>query len=434
MERILNLFVVIIEILCLENFTDIFKNKNKSLYINIISEILLIFSVYGLDCIFENMVSIKMLLVAAAMSVFLCCIYNVKTLHAIFISMAFLSILTFLDVIVWFLLRNLLEQNIKISELDAVSVYYVTLLTRIIAVALIMYAKRKTADTETDYLMGGKEWLKYIYFPFMTIVIIVGVLVYCDENVLHNNVVIIIVSLLAIMNFIIFSIIENVVKYEKQLSENQLLENDMKSKHEYYQYVSENYEIQRQEIHEFKNQMECILEMLYHREYDETEKFVKHITENLDEKTDCIDTKNAIINAVLNQKYRVALKKNILMVFELQRLSENYIKDTDMVTILSNLIDNAIENCDKCKEQKTIKVKIKVDNVDDIIISVRNTIPLNYKFNENNIISSKKDKRKHGYGIKNIIKIVEKNHGYYNIECNDNEFLFSIMIPQNKKN
>ena len=43
---------------------------------------------------------------------------------------------------------------------------------------------------------------------------------------------------------------------------------------------------------------------------------------------------------------------------------------------------------------------------------------------------NKKNKRIHGYGIKNIINIVEKNEGHYNIECSDNEFCFSIIIPQ----
>ena len=118
------------------------------------------------------------------------------------------------------------------------------------------------------------------------------------------------------------------------------------------------------------------------------------------------------------------------MVFDLQPLSEIYLKDTDIVSILSNLIDNAIENCDKCKNKKTINIMLKIDNADNFIISVKNTIPSKYKFDKNNIVSSKKDKMKHGYGIKNIIKIVEKNHGHYDFECNENEFWFSVIIPQ----
>lgn len=430
MEKILNLFVIIVEVLCLKNFIGIFKKRTKNQYVNTISEILLIFFIYALDYFFQNIVIVKMMLVATLILIFICLSYNVKIVHAMFMSVTFLCLLTFLDVVVWFLLKNLFEKNVNIAELDAVSVYYVTLLTRIVAVALIMYAKRKVSDVETKYLMDGKQLLKYMYFPFMTVIIIVGVLVYCDQSMLHNNIVIIMVSLLVIMNFIIFSIIESVVRYEKQLSENRIFERDMKSKYEYYQYVCENYENQRQEIHEFRNQMECILDMMHNEEYNKTEKFVRNITADLNDKTDCIDTKNAIINAVLNQKYRVALKRNILMVFDLQPLSEIYLKDTDIVSILSNLIDNAIENCDKCKNKKTINIMLKIDNADNFIISVKNTIPSKYKFDKNNIVSSKKDKMKHGYGIKNIIKIVEKNHGHYDFECNENEFWFSVIIPQ----
>lgn len=118
------------------------------------------------------------------------------------------------------------------------------------------------------------------------------------------------------------------------------------------------------------------------------------------------------------------------MVFQLQNLSENQIKDTDIVTILSNLIDNAIETCEKCNGQKMIKVKIKLNDAKDTIISVKNSVPKGYKFDKNHIVTNKINKRIHGYGIKNIINIVEKNEGHYNIECSDNEFCFSIIIPQ----
>lgn len=181
MEKILNLFVIIVEVLCLKNFIGIFKKRTKNQYVNTISEILLIFFIYALDYFFQNIVIVKMMLVATLILIFICLSYNVKIVHAMFMSVTFLCLLTFLDVVVWFLLKNLFEKNINIAELDAVSVYYVTLLTRIVAVALIMYAKRKVSDVETKYLMDGKQLLKYMYFPFMTVIIIVGVLVYCGQ-------------------------------------------------------------------------------------------------------------------------------------------------------------------------------------------------------------------------------------------------------------
>lgn len=408
MEYILNFVIIAIEILCLKNFIEIFAEKNKKQYVCVLSIITLILGIYGIDCVLNDFVIAKIMCVVLCMSFWVKFINNMKLWRAVFMSASFMCILTLLDAIILTFFGNIFEAGAGMAENDVVGIYYKTLLTRMIMIALIMYIKRKFAVGGSEYLINEFEWLKYLYFPLMTIIIIVGMLVYCDDITLHNNVVLSIVSLLAVMNFIVFSLIENVVRREKQISENKLLQNDIKSKHEYYQYVSENYEIQRQEIHEFKNQLDCILEMLNHGEYAQTQTFLKNITENLDDRIDCIDTKNAIINAVLNQKYRTALKKEILMVFQLQNLSENQIKDTDIVTILSNLIDNAIETCEKCNGQKRIKVKIKLNDAKDTIISVKNSVPKGYKFDKNHIVTNKKNKRIHGYGIKNIINIVEK--------------------------
>ena len=409
MEYILNFVIIAIEILCLKNFIEIFAEKNKKQYVCVLSIITLILGIYGIDCVLNDFVIAKIMCVVLCMSFWVKFINNMRLWRAVFMSASFMCILTLLDAIILTFFGNIFEAGAGMAENDVVGIYYKTLLTRMIMIALIMYIKRKFAVGGSEYLINEFEWLKYLYFPLMTIIIIVGMLVYCDDITLHNNVILSIVSLLSVMNFIVFSLIENVVRREKQISENKLLQNDIKSKHEYYQYVSENYEIQRQEIHEFKNQLDCILEMLNNGEYAQTQTFLKNITENLDDRIDCIDTKNAIINAVLNQKYRTALKKEILMVFQLQNLSENQIKDTDIVTILSNLIDNAIETCEKCNGQKRIKVKIKLNDAKDTIISVKNSVPKGYKFDKNHIVTNKINKRIHGYGIKNIINIVEKN-------------------------
>ena len=378
MEYILNFVIIAIEILCLKNFIEIFAEKNKKQYVCVLSIITLILGIYGIDCVLNDFVIAKIMCVVLCMSFWVKFINNMRLWRAVFMSASFMCILTLLDAIILTFFGNIFEAGAGMAENDVVGIYYKTLLTRMIMIALIMYIKRKFAVGGSEYLINEFEWLKYLYFPLMTIIIIVGMLVYCDDITLHNNVILSFVSLLSVMNFIVFSLIENVVRREKQISENKLLQNDIKSKHEYYQYVSENYEIQRQEIHEFKNQLDCILEMLNNGEYAQTQTFLKNITENLDDRIDCIDTKNAIINAVLNQKYRTALKKEILMVFQLQNLSENQIKDTDIVTILSNLIDNAIETCEKCNGQKRIKVKIKLNDAKDTIISVKNSVPKGY--------------------------------------------------------
>lgn len=48
------------------------------------------------------------------------------------------------------------------------------------------------------------------------------------------------------------------------------------------------------------------------------------------------------------------------------------ISDEDVVVIMSNLLNNAIEACEKCRGDKIIKLKIVIED-NNAIISVKNT-------------------------------------------------------------
>ena len=142
-----------------------------------------------------------------------------------------------------------------------------------------------------------------------------------------------------------------------------------------------------------------------------------------------INTNHVIINAILNTKYQEAISKNIVFVFKVNDLSKIVIDDEDMVVILANLLNNAIEACEKCEEKKTIKLKFVIEE-NLIVLSVKNTCSNLIIYSGNEIKTSKKDEPEmHGIGIKNIIQIVEKYNGEYVIKNENNEFSFSIIIP-----
>lgn len=110
-------------------------------------------------------------------------------------------------------------------------------------------------------------------------------------------------------------------------------------------------------------------------------------------------------------------------------LSELKIKDEDVVTILANLLNNAIEACETCEDKKVIKFKF-VKEDDMIIIAVKNSFNYDVVYENGEIKSTKTSSvDEHGVGIKNVLKIIEKYGGAYVIEDKNKEFFFSIIIP-----
>ena len=98
--------------------------------------------------------------------------------------------------------------------------------------------------------------------------------------------------------------------------------------------------------------------------------------------------------------------------------------------LLSNLLNNAIEATEKCEKEKVIHVKF-VKEYGNIILSVKNHYMEPLIEVEGGFLTTKRHgKSNHGIGIKNALKVIEKYQGTYNICTDDNEFSFSVLIPE----
>lgn len=96
--------------------------------------------------------------------------------------------------------------------------------------------------------------------------------------------------------------------------------------------------------------------------------------------------------------------------------------------ILTNLLDNAMEACEKVQDKK-IKITIKYAKK-MLIIRISNTYDGKEKFNSvMGIKTSKKDKELHGYGIKSIRHMVESVDGDFEIHTKEKWFVADVVIP-----
>lgn len=178
-----------------------------------------------------------------------------------------------------------------------------------------------------------------------------------------------------------------------------------------------------------KTKISCIESLLDKKQYFKLEEYVKKIYGSLNNEPDAINTNNVIVNAILNTKYQEAEAKGIVFVFKVNDLSELQMKDEDVVTILANLLNNAIEACEACEDKKVIKFKFFKED-DKIIIAVKNTFNYDVIYENGEIKSTKTSSLdEHGVGIKNVLKSIEKYGGSYVIEDKNKEFFFSIIIP-----
>ena len=196
---------------------------------------------------------------------------------------------------------------------------------------------------------------------------------------------------------------------------------------ELYQNMQENDMRRRRYLHDYKNQLGCIQGMLEAGRMQEALVYIKELNGSIRKGEDHVDTKHLVVNTVLNQKYLYAQERGITMVMAVNDLSSLSMSREDIVTLLVNLLDNAIEACEKLDENKMIRFKMILEE-GGLTVSVRNPVAEPVVVKGKVIATTKGEKDRHGLGFLNIQSVIEKNQGTSVMECRDGWFCFSAMI------
>ncbi|BCZ44731.1 ATPase [Clostridium gelidum] len=429
-DYIQSFLVVMLEIFCCKIFFEAFgeRRSKKKTYKNYIVIIALILSVYLLALFFANYFLIKQILIIVISTILMYLYINITIIKSVILSMLFQGLLLVVDYFTFsintilFLYKKVLEKSYDFDS------NLIIILGKILLFLIVLLIK-KYMGNKYPKILKDSEWIRFVFFPVFTICVIVMMLSISEyiTSERQADVYFIIAFGLVGMNMIVFYLINDILEREMELHKNKIFEMEVKSQTIIYESISKSFDNQKKKTHEYKNQIICIDSLVKKKNYAELEEYIKSISDNLNKELDAINTNNVIVNAILNIKYQEAINKNIIFVIKVNDLSNVEISNEDIIVILSNLLDNAIEACDKCSGKKILKFKFISEN-DFIIISVKNTYSDNVLYDNGRILTSKENKEEHGIGINNIINTIKKYNGSYIIKSSRNQFYFSILI------
>lgn len=429
-ELMQSVLLIFIEIMCCKIFYETFGKVRYKGLINAVQFILLLGTVCLLAFGFSNNFVVRQIANILTLSIFMLWYVKISLKKSFVLAILFDALLLAMDSLA-FLIMGWLSLDMKISEQQhKIASVLAYLLVKVILFFLILIIRKQFAKKSMEKMLDT-EWLRFMFFPVFTIVAIYAMLSVFEyvQTVEQANLLAVIAFGMVGMNIIVFYLINDIVEREMKIHENKVFQIQAKDQLEMYRSISENFDNQKRKTHEFKNQISCIESLLDKKQYSKLEEYVKKINGSLNNEPDTINTNNVIVNAILNTKYQEADAKGIVFVFRVNDLSELKIKDEDVVTILSNLLNNAIEACETCEGKKVIKFKF-VKKDDMTIIAVKNTFNYDVKYENGEIKSTKTTNvDEHGVGIKNVLKSIEKYGGSYVIEDKNKEFFFSIIIP-----
>ncbi len=225
-----------------------------------------------------------------------------------------------------------------------------------------------------------------------------------------------------------FYYMTSLLEKESQMQKLRLLHEQTQNQMDLYQSMKKRYEQQRRFSHDYKNQLNCIQGMIESGQTTEALEYISGLTGNFRQNEMCVNTGHAVVNIMLNQKYQKASDKGIVMTMVSGNLSELTISEEDIVTLLGNLLDNAIEACEKLSENKVIQFKMVLEE-EQLVLSIRNPVKDAVQIKDNRIVTSKRDKSRHGIGLLNVDSVIRKNNGTSVLKCENGWFTFTAMIP-----
>lgn len=275
--------------------------------------------------------------------------------------------------------------------------------------------------------LAGSRWRRFCLLPFLCLTILVAFNLLSVSNAASNKYALLTtVCGIIILNIILFYYAIHMLEKEETLQKMRLRAERTRSQMDMYHTMQSQYDQQRRFLHDYKNQMNCIQGLLDCGQTKEASEYIARMTGNLRAQFGDINTNHTIVNIILNQKYQAARDKGIAMTFVINDLSGMSMPEEDLVTLLTNPLDNAIEACEKIVN-KTIQFKMVIEE-DQLILSIRNPVDSPVPIRKNTITTSKKDPVRHGIGLSSVDAVVRKYHGTSVLKCEDGWFTFAAML------
>ena len=103
-------------------------------------------------------------------------------------------------------------------------------------------------------------------------------------------------------------------------------------------------------------------------------------------------------------------------------------KEEDIVTLLVNLLDNAMEACEKLDTGRIIRLKMILED-GELTLSVKNPFAGALKRKGNIFLTTKEESAGHGIGLLNVNEVVHRYGGTCVVKEEDGWFCFSAVIP-----
>ena len=293
----------------------------------------------------------------------------------------------------------------------------------VIALYVFVFIVEGVRSTKTGIYFTLKYWICFAVTPLVSFFTIVQVM--SIPGVSSSSVGICTIFLL-IINLVSFYFYEIMVSYITNKMEKEIAE----EKNLYYAKQLESLTAMTESLrsyqHDLKNYAIVADAMFQNGEYERVREYYYDVMRRpLLEQVECFSG-NRIVDSFLNYKIIEASGKGVKMDISVVVPPALKIRTSAVVIVCGNLLDNAIEAASNA-EDKTVHVNVTYAHR-CIMLKIRNAYSGETKKIGSRFLSTKENSKLHGYGLRNVKRIVDENGGTMSISDENNIFTVNVLL------
>ena len=352
---------------------------------------------------------------------FITCFYKDSIKSKIFTILAVYMILSSIEVVVSLLIGFVNRSMVETAPLNTLSaMVLMKIITFIVMIFFKNYYRMKSMKS-----LPIRYWICFCIIPISSMILLIFAYEASGSNI--NGVVMctVLIMLMNLAVFYIYSILANA--FEREMKQ-QLLQQQN-------QYYNRQLEIMKDSIlnansitHDLKNHLIVIESYIKKMELESAVSYIKDILSHTKVEDCYVDSGNIVIDSILNFKLQLIEKYGIEPTVEVVVPNEINMEPFDLTTIIGNLLDNAITGAKSVKDgRRWIHVNIQY-NRGRVLICVKNSYSGELNKVGNEFATTKTDREKHGFGIKNVRSAVEKYDGDISFSTENDIFTVNTIL------
>ena len=220
------------------------------------------------------------------------------------------------------------------------------------------------------------------------------------------------------------------MQLEKEEERNRLIQSYMVTLQGFYQTIQEQIDMTRKFRHDLAKHIQTLEVLMAEEDGAELQKYADELKLEYRKVENKGESESEVVNAILSMKRKQCQEKGISLYLDIEEKGYSLVRDMDMVGILVNLLDNAIEENEKIEseEQRGIWLDMKQKEQGEVWLQIKNQIRPDKKIN-----FQTEKKGEHGIGRGIIEYLVKQYQGEEKVSIDQKTSVFcEIVLLKNR--